>query len=180
MAGDLTARAHGAPRPAALMITPARLPSGMREVLAVRPALAEATVLLRPAVALEEPRAGELETGTAADDALRLEERARGGVALVARGTVREACLPAGTGALPDAAELLLRAGAELLDRLGGKRQRGAGRCRVELPGGHGRLREMLDGNRLLGTPGPPPDLLPGPPVLPAAARPGRVPGRTG
>ena len=169
MAGDLTARAHGAPRPAALMITPARLPSGMREVLAVRPALAEATVLLRPAVALEEPRAGELETGTAADDALRLEERARGGVALVARGTVREACLPAGTGALPDAAELLLRAGAELLDRLGGKRQRGTGRCRVELPGGHGRLREMLDGNRLLGTPGPPPDLLPGPPVLPAA-----------
>ena len=62
--------------------SPARFPATVRQVLAGRPALAAATVLLRPAVALEEPGPGELETGTAADDMLRLEERARGGVVL--------------------------------------------------------------------------------------------------
>ena len=114
--GDLTATAHAAPRPAAISFTPATLPSPVRTVLSARPALAAAMVLLRPAVALEEPRPGELETGTAADEALRLEERARGGVTLVARCTVEGA--PAGAGTLPDAAELLLRAGAEPLVRL--------------------------------------------------------------
>ena len=169
--GDLTATAHEAPLSAAISITPATLPSAVRTVLSARPALAAAMVLLRPAVALEEPRPGELETGTAADQALRLEERARGGVTLVARCTVAEADRP-GTGTVPEAAELLLRAGAELLDRLGGKRQRGSGRCCVELPGGHERLRELLGDARLLSEPGPPPDPLPGSPVLAAAGGP--------
>ena len=170
-AGDLTAKAHEAPRPAAIAITPARLPSAVRRALAGRPALAASTVLLRPAVALEHPNPGELETGTAADKALRLEERARGGIVLVARCTVQETLVP-GTAMVPDAAELLLRAGAGLLDRLGGKRQRGSGRCQVEIPGGHGRLRELLADGRLLGAPGPPPGPLGAPPVLPAAGAP--------
>jgi CRISPR-associated protein Csx10 len=170
--GDLTVAAQGAPWPAAIAVTPARLPSVVGNAVAGRPALAASMVLLRPAVALEEPRPGELETGTAADEALRLEERARGGVALVARCTAEKTRLPDGAGTFPAAAELLLRAGAELLDRLGGKRQRGAGRCRVELPGGHGRLCELLDDSTLLGAPGPPPDLLPGPSVLAAAGPP--------
>ena len=171
-AGDLTAGAREAPRPAAITVTPARLPSGVRDVLAGRSALATAMVLLRPAVALEEPRSGEPETGTAADEALRLEERARGGITLEAWCTAREGCLPPGTETFPDAAELLLRAGAELVDRLGGKRQRGSGRCRVGLPGGHARLREMLGDAPVTGPPAPPPGPGPGSAVQRAAGAP--------
>ena len=121
--GDRAARAHLAPQPAALALSPARLPGPVRAACKDRPALQAAAVLLRPGVALD------YETGVARDDMLRLEERARPGVL---EATAEFALL---TGDLPRAAELLLRAGAAAVDGLGGKRNRGAGRCWMLLPG---------------------------------------------
>ena len=122
--GDRTARAHRAPQPAAMALSPARLPDPVRAASRSRPALQAAAVLLRPGVAIDH------ETGVARDDMLRLEERARPGVLE----TTAEFTLP-GDGELPQAAELLLRAGAAAVDGLGGKRNRGAGRCWILLPG---------------------------------------------
>jgi CRISPR-associated protein Csx10 len=123
-AGDRTARAHLAPQPAALALSPARLPGAVREACRGRPALQAAAVLLRPGVAIDN------QTGIARDDMLRLEERARPGMLEAAA----ELALPDG-GDLPRAAELLLRAGAAAVDGLGGKRNRGAGRCWILLSG---------------------------------------------
>ena len=123
-AGDRTARAHRAPQPAALALSPARPPAAVREACRRRPALQAAAVLLRPGVAIDD------ETGIARDDMLRMEERARPGLLEAAA----EVSLPGG-GELPPAAELLLRAGAAAVDGLGGKRNRGAGRCWILLPG---------------------------------------------
>ena len=122
--GDRTARAHRAPQPAALALSPARFAGPMRAACRSRPALQAAAVLLRPGVAIDD------ETGIARDDMLRLEERARPGVLEAA---VEFTVL--GDSELPRAAELLLRAGAAAVDGLGGKRNRGAGRCWILLPG---------------------------------------------
>jgi CRISPR-associated protein Csx10 len=107
---------------------------------------------------------------------LRLEERARPGI-LEADA---EVILPAG-GELPPPAELLLRAGAAAIDGLGGKRNRGAGRCwlllpEVSSPGGEApvpaasrpadpRLAELSADTALLDGPGRPPGV-----ARPAAA----------
>ena len=122
--GDRTADAHQAPRPAALALSPARMPLPVRDACRYRPALQAAAILLRPGVAIDD------ETGVAIDDMLRLEERARPGVLK----SLAEFTTPDG-GDLPAAAELLLRAGAAAVDGLGGKRNRGAGRCWLLLPG---------------------------------------------
>jgi len=122
--GDLTARAHRAPQPAALALSPARFAGPVRAACRSRPALQAAAVLLRPGVAIDD------RSGIAIDDMLRLEERARPGVLEAAA----EFTVP-GDGKLPRAAELLLRAGAAAVDGLGGKRNRGAGRCWILLPG---------------------------------------------
>lgn len=122
--GDRTARAHRAPRPAALALSPALLPGLVRAACRSRPALQAAAVLLRPGVAIDD------ETGIARDDMLRLEERAR---PAVLEATAEFPGL--GDAGLPRAAELLLRAGAAAIDGLGGKRNRGAGRCWILLPG---------------------------------------------
>lgn len=124
LSGDRTARAHSAPQPAALALSPARLPGAVRAACRSRPALQAAAVLVRPGVALDN------QTGTARDDMLRLEERARPGMLEASA----EFAL-AGDGDLPRAAELLLRAGAAAVDGLGGKRNRGSGRCWILLPG---------------------------------------------
>lgn len=122
--GDRTALAHRAPRPAALALSQTLLPGPVRAACRSRPALQAAAVLLRPGVAIDD------ETGIARDDMLRLEERAR---PAVLEATAEFPGL--GDGELPRAAELLLRAGAAAIDGLGGKRNRGAGRCWILLPG---------------------------------------------
>jgi CRISPR-associated protein Csx10 len=122
--GDRAVQAHLAPQPAALALSPAQLPGPVRAACRDRPALQAAAVLLRPGVAIDD------RTGVARDDMLRLEERARAGVLEASA----EFTLP-GDGDLPRAAELLLRAGAAAVDGLGGKRNRGAGRCSILLPG---------------------------------------------
>ena len=121
--GDRTARTHRAPQCAALSLSPARLPGALRAACRTRPALREAAVVVRPGVAIDH------RTGVARDDMLRIEERARPGV------LTADAEFSLDGGELPAAAELLLRAGAAAVDSLGGKRNRGAGRCWILLPG---------------------------------------------
>ncbi|MFF4411570.1 RAMP superfamily CRISPR-associated protein [Streptosporangium sp. NPDC001559] len=114
--------------PAALTLDgPLRLPGRLAEVLRERPHVALATTFRKPGVAVD-PRTGGAEEGM-----LRFEEMARGGVTLEGQGRID------GFAGLDEArretAVALLDAGARLLERLGGKRRRGAGRCRMTLDG---------------------------------------------
>ena len=172
--GGPAARAAGAgPRPAALRVSPARYGTALRDAVRNRPALVQAMVLHRPGVSLDPV------TGTVREDFLRCEERAVRGQVLVARVEV----IGAGDR-MPAPAELLLRAGARLVEGIGGKRNRGAGRVCVLLPGVPvadleeraltGRLPDrvpadphldrLLADARLLSCPGTPPR-TPGPPA---------------
>lgn len=176
--GDETARAGRAPAPAALRLTPVRAPGWLRQGVRGRPALAQAAVVLRPGVEIDD------ETGTAVDRRLRVEERAVRGLRLSAKATV---VMPGSTGGaasddpdsggveLPVPAELLLRAGARLVEAVGGKRNRGSGRVAVLLPGarvdqGSGNIHPTVIDARLVellatGAPATPP-----PPPAPAKA----------
>jgi CRISPR-associated protein Csx10 len=121
--GDRAAAERRAPQPAALSLSPARLPGALRAACRSRPALRAAAATLRPGVAIDH------QTGVARDDMLRVEERARPGL------LTAEAEFAVAGDELPAPAELLLRAGAAAIDSLGGKRNRGAGRCWILLPG---------------------------------------------
>ncbi|WBB95009.1 RAMP superfamily CRISPR-associated protein [Solwaraspora sp. WMMA2080] len=139
------------PVPATLQARPLRLAAPVREAIAAlderNQALArEAAVLLRPGVAIDTDR------HTAADDTFRIEERAAVGLTVTANWQLVFPGLAA-DDAVPWEAELLLRAAARLVDAVGGKRRRGAGRCRVTVAGdrasvdGHAgpRLAALLD-----------------------------------
>lgn len=130
---DPTARAGLPPTPAALRLTPGRAPAWLRTGVRGRPALAQAAVVLRPGVTIDD------RTGTAADRLLRVEERAIRGLRLHSQVSIVVAGPIGGggdlAGNLPEPAELLLRAGARLVEAVGGKRNRGSGRVAVLLPG---------------------------------------------
>lgn len=114
------------PRPAALLLNgPLRVPGRLGRVLADRPRLREAVVFVKPGVALDP------ESRTTVERKFRYEEMARGGMTLTGSAELAEdldedqrACALA-----------LLWAGARLVESIGGKRRRGAGRCRLELSG---------------------------------------------
>ncbi|MFD5574679.1 RAMP superfamily CRISPR-associated protein [Streptomyces cadmiisoli] len=127
--GVLPSAGDGAPRPAALQFDSLHYPPAVVAALrgTERHGLRAAAVFLKPGVALD-ARTGRVEEGM-----LRFEEVARGGVRLVGRAVLpgfedldahRRACAAA-----------VLAAGARLVESLGGKRRRGAGRCRVDLSG---------------------------------------------
>jgi len=117
------------PTPAALRLTPARVPAWLGAAVRDRSALTQAAVVLRPGVTIDDV------TGTAADRLLRVEERGIRGTRLTSRVSFDPAGGEDGTGKLPPPAELLLRAGARLIEAVGGKRNRGSGRVAVLLPG---------------------------------------------
>ena len=193
--GDRVWATRGAPIPAALHVSPAYFPAAVSAAVGRRPALAAAAVVLRPGVAMDD------ETGVARDSTLRVEERARPAV-LHARVQIGA---DGGGGDVPQAAELLLRAGAAAVDSLGGRRNRGAGRCRLLLPsvdthdtpgpdpgeinvlmvpGANrpvdARLAELLSDKGLVDSPGTPPALRRGGVLLDldgAAAAAGPIPG---
>ncbi|WP_250282161.1 MULTISPECIES: RAMP superfamily CRISPR-associated protein [unclassified Frankia] len=131
------------PRPAALSVRPARYPAALAAALRPdsRRALRDAATFVRPGVKIDP------DTGRAAEKFLRFEQMARCGVQLTARatlagwsgsprpdeaghGTGREAGLD-DEGRWAAAAVLLL--GARLVESVGGKRRRGAGRCRLDV-----------------------------------------------
>ncbi|MDG4771535.1 RAMP superfamily CRISPR-associated protein [Solwaraspora sp. WMMD792] len=159
--GD-SARTGKEPTPAVLRVTPARAPAWLRDGVRGQPTLAQAAVVLRPGVKIDD------ETGTAADRFLRVEERALRGMLLHARVSVA-AAIPGDPDRLPAPAELLLRAGARLVEAVGGRRNRGGGRAAFLLPGaqvdGDGphatvtdsQLVELLAGGVPADPPAPPP-----------------------
>ncbi|WP_406350944.1 RAMP superfamily CRISPR-associated protein [Streptomyces sp. NBC_01635] len=141
--GVLPPSGDGAPRSAALQVDSLHYSPAVVAALRgpVRHGLRAAAVFLKPGVALD-PHTGHVREGM-----LRFEEMARGGVRLVGRAELtgfedldahRRGCAAA-----------LLAAGARLVEGLGGKRRRGAGRCRIDFTG----VDVDLD---LLGEPDPP------------------------
>ncbi|MGP4109722.1 RAMP superfamily CRISPR-associated protein [Streptomyces sp. 4N509B] len=118
-----------APRPARLAVDGAlRVPGRVGAVLRDRPLLRQAVTFRKPGVAID-PR-----TGAAAEDLFRVEEMARAGTELVGTAELRD------VDDLDErqrrAAVALLWCGARLVESIGGRRRRGAGRCRLELAGG--------------------------------------------
>jgi CRISPR-associated protein Csx10 len=132
--------ATGPPRPSVLAPRGLRLPAAFRAHIGDDPSttlLAEATIVLRAGVRINR------DTGTAADDMLRVDERARAGLTVEGQWTITS-----GTPGkpVPWEAELLLRAAATMVTAIGGKRRRGAGKCAVRIgSGGRDRLVELLD-----------------------------------
>ncbi len=115
------------PLESALAVGPARLPAVLRnriKALADR-RFVEAMTFVKPGVKIDRRR------GHAETDFLRFEEMARVGTVLEA-----ECVLPASIiGEHRLAASALLVAAAQLVERLGGKRRRGPGRCKFEVVG---------------------------------------------
>ncbi|MDG4771951.1 RAMP superfamily CRISPR-associated protein [Solwaraspora sp. WMMD792] len=134
-AGEPRPQPRSMPVPAALQARPLRLHTDVREAVAAfgdrdRVLAREAAVLLRPGVQIDQYR------HTAADDMFRVEERAAVGLTVTADWQLDFPGLAVGDP-VPWEAELLLLAAARLVDAVGGKRRRGAGRCRVTIAG-HG------------------------------------------
>ncbi|MBW4671578.1 MAG: hypothetical protein KME60_30165 [Cyanomargarita calcarea GSE-NOS-MK-12-04C] len=109
------------PRLAALSIRAAYLPDKLRKALKDKSQLKEALTFVKPGIQIE------AESGCAKEDFLRFEEMVRGGTILELKCKLN----------LPQdehqqcAAYSLLIAGTKLLERLGGKRRRGAGKCQL-------------------------------------------------
>lgn len=130
----LTPECETAPAESRLRLSDARLAPALRAVLAGaeagKAALREALVFVKPGVSID-PWSGRAKT-----DSLRFEEAARVGTILHATGSLE---LPDGMDAETVAAFLI--GGAAFVERLGGKRHRGMGKCQWTLtfrdtPGG--------------------------------------------
>ncbi|MFF4652623.1 RAMP superfamily CRISPR-associated protein [Streptomyces sp. NPDC001380] len=151
--GVLDSTDGGPPRPAALLLDGLHYPPALADALRGRPALRQAAVFLKPGVALDDA------TGRADDRMLRLEEMARGGTVLTGHAELD------GVNRLDEAqlacAWALLDASARLVEGVGGKRRRGAGRCRLDL------VAPPADWRRLRGLPVPPPLPTPAAPARP-------------
>lgn len=110
-----------APRPAALSIRPGYFSEPLRVVLKSKPSVKNALTFVKPGISID------ADSGCAKEDFLRFEEVVRGGAVLEAK---YELNLP------PDkkqkeAAYALLVAGTKFVERLGGKRRRGSGKCEL-------------------------------------------------
>lgn len=113
------------PLESAVEIRSAQIPSPLREHL-VRAdrRLRQTLTFLKPGVRIDR------RSGSAQADFLRFEEVARKGTTLEA-----ECRLPIRDPSTRELASALLVASAKLVERLGGKRRRGSGRCRLEILG---------------------------------------------
>jgi CRISPR-associated protein Csx10 len=122
---DPTGR-HGdpgtAPLESAVQIRSAVIPAVLREKLARADLrLRQALTFVKPGVKIDR------RSGSAQTDFLRFEEMGR-------KGTILEAeCRLMVDGSVREVASALLIASAKLVERLGGKRRRGPGRCRLEI-----------------------------------------------
>jgi CRISPR-associated protein Csx10 len=112
---------EASPRSAALSIRAAFLPVNLRTALKDKPHLKEALSFVKPGIQID------AESGCAKEDFLRFEEMVRGGTILEAK---CEFNLPKDEYQRRVAYALLI-AGSKLLERLGGKRRRGAGKCQL-------------------------------------------------
>jgi len=112
------------PQAAILSIRPARLPERLRNALRNKPLLKEALTFIKPGIAIDP------DSGCAKSDFLRFEEMVRSGTKLTAEYTLEG--LEADTYEYKTA-QSLLAAGASMVQRLGAKRRRGAGKCEITL-----------------------------------------------
>ncbi|NMF84118.1 hypothetical protein E1H13_12320 [Nodosilinea sp. P-1105] len=115
------------PRPALLQIRSARLDAVLREVLRAKPALKPAIAFMKPGVAINP------ETGSAMPDCFRIEELVRMDAVLTANHCALDFSEVQLTEDQQKAAYALVVAGAKMVERLGGKRRRGNGLCKIEL-----------------------------------------------
>lgn len=153
-----------APRPAVLTISPARLPEALRtRLIGEKPTLLrQALTFVKPGVAIDS------RSGQALPEHLRFEEMARTGTMLSADCTLHLS----GTSDAHATASALLLASAQLIERLGGKRRRGAGRCTLTVRAGdiHQAVRWLRD------HPQPPVPPTMAPPRIPQETLPSAVP----
>lgn len=115
------------PRPALLQIRSARLDTVLREALKAKPALQPAIAFIKPGVAID-PK-----TGSAMPDCFRIEELVRMDAVLTAEHCALDFSEVQLTEDQQKAAYALVVAGAKMVERLGGKRRRGNGLCKIEL-----------------------------------------------
>jgi len=109
------------PQGAILSVRPAHLPISLKNALRSKPLLKAALTFIKPGVAIDPY------SGCAKSDFLRFEEMVRSGTKLTAIYTLE------GLRNSDDykTAQALLAAGASIVERLGAKRRRGSGRCKI-------------------------------------------------
>ncbi|WP_072619856.1 RAMP superfamily CRISPR-associated protein [Spirulina major] len=114
------------PRPAALAIHSAHLDQTLRDALKGKRELQNAITFIKPSVAIDPKK------GSAAPQALRFEEVARMDAVLTAENcTLNFDNYSSITGDQKKIAFALLIAGTKMIERLGGKRRRGNGNCKI-------------------------------------------------
>jgi CRISPR-associated protein Csx10 len=128
--GDQPALAEGAiekePRPAVLFVSSAYLDPKLREALNHQEKLKSAIAFIKPGVAIDN------NTGSANPQALRFEEVVRMGAVLQSQNcTLNFENYPDITEEQKKLVFTLLLAGTKIIDRLGGKRRRGTGKCEI-------------------------------------------------
>ncbi|MEG4997789.1 RAMP superfamily CRISPR-associated protein [Microcoleus sp. B4-D4] len=114
------------PIAAALSVRKAELPKSLRNALTGKEILKEALTFIKPGISIDPA------TGCTRTDFLRFEEVVRSGSLLNATCTLDESKLNPEQLLL---AQALLAAGAAFVERLGAKRRRGVGRCKITLEG---------------------------------------------
>ncbi|MBL8149236.1 MAG: hypothetical protein JNN15_04840 [Blastocatellia bacterium] len=116
------------PTPAILSISPAHFPQEFQQLLVGNNnlSLRQALTFVKPGVAINPL------TGAAKVDFLRFEEMARNGTTLKAECRI---CFEGMEQAQKEAVSALLIASLKLIERLGGKRRRGVGKCELTIEG---------------------------------------------
>lgn len=114
------------PQSAALVIRPAYFPERLQLALISRPKVKQALTFIKPGITID------ADTGCAKVDNLRFEELVRKGSILEAKECTLN--LPENLNEIQkNAAYALLIAGVKIVERLGGKRRRGSGLCKIEI-----------------------------------------------
>lgn len=121
---------------AAISIRSAHLQSALRAAIqqkpqTIRQRYLDACTFIKPGISID-PK-----TGVAREQFLRFEEMARAGTQLIGTVSIQDPAFQKLPKAQHQRAIALLLAGSIYIERLGGKRRRGAGRCRLTIPGSH-------------------------------------------
>ena len=127
------------PIPSRVRLTDARLPKSLRAALRDKPRLRNALVIIKPGVAIDK------RSGRARTDFLRFDEVARQGAVLRANVTIALS----GTDA-DQAIVCLVLASMRLVERLGGDRRRGSGRCELTLASASRIIETDASGNDMI------------------------------
>ena len=117
-------QAEKPPIPAALSVRSAHFPQELQNALIPKPRLHDLVSIIKPGIKINE------DNGCAEPDCLRLEERVRGGAILTADCHLN---LPNDVESQKTAYALLI-AGTQFMERIGGKRRRGSGKCCCTIP----------------------------------------------